>query len=474
MSDDCIQQLVSIGLQHAEIRKSSLITSKILHKIVAPCKEIRGATACPAGILLTLENMPGGVHGIGLLESNSPSVKVIHRFDKSWPVPRCLLFVPQVSTLIVGAAGVQVCWFTVSGPDVTFSKLTSAAHASQATCTSTNMNKDGTRIAVTYTDGCTAIYDFDTLVRTLEHPSKSGCYSCCFIPNGVVTGHRKDICIWTDQGLLSHTISPHAGIIWDIHLFNGCIISSSNDTTVKSHSLGTWTLTHEWQMPGPASKLLIDGNTLYVSILHKGVASCSLDASHAQLLTDHPDDVNGLFIINGPNTGPLTSAISKSGSSTSTLPVSSPPPMQSRPMPTGPLSGWTEDDVYSWILSVPAIAECAAAFKKFGIHGKVLVKGLTEAHFDEMNILSGVVRSRILAEVEQAAQGIRSWNVSQVRAWMQQIELPAVVVDCFVANGINGSLIAAGISDDDLLEMGINSSIQRRVALSALRSLIEN
>ncbi len=55
---------------------------------------------------------------------------------------------------------------------------------------------------------------------------------------------------------------------------------------------------------------------------------------------------------------------------------------------------------------------------------------------------------------------------------MQQIELPAAVVDCFVANGINGSLIATGISDDDLLEMGLPFDDFSLVGLSSYRTFL--
>ena len=63
-----------------------------------------------------------------------------------------------------------------------------------------------------------------------------------------------------------------------------------------------------------------------------------------------------------------------------------------------------------------------------------------------------------------AAAGVEEWDVRAVCAWFAQLELGAYV-DSVRANSVDG-LVLVGLSDDDLVELGIANKFHRRKVLS--------
>ncbi len=79
---------------------------------------------------------------------------------------------------------------------------------------------------------------------------------------------------------------------------------------------------------------------------------------------------------------------------------------------------WTVDHVASWLAGNPALAAFAPVFKQYAIDGKMLQKGLSDSHLDEMDIKGQIHRSKITAEIEYLMASLSS---SRLKSFMNAI-----------------------------------------------------
>jgi hypothetical protein len=68
---------------------------------------------------------------------------------------------------------------------------------------------------------------------------------------------------------------------------------------------------------------------------------------------------------------------------------------------------------------------------------------------------------------------INEWGVKDVIKWAKQEMIAKIVIDAFEEHGIVGCVLVEGISNQDLIDMNISTTIVRRATLARIKLLLE-
>lgn len=160
----------------------------------------------------------------------------------------------------------------------------------------------------------------------------------------------------------------------------------------------------------------------------------------------------------------------------------------STPLPDR-VSTWDDTHVKQW-LSKLCLIQYAPAFAKGGVNGLTLAKGLTDTDLDALNVNHIVHRKRIVAELQKLTrdelptasisqigdediplpEDLRIWNRRHVSQWLRNNDFGQFAC-AFDKGFVTGEVLAAGISEDDLIHMKIHDRLHRRALLLTINAV---